>query len=219
MSTGKLFFFRRRVRPGNKMAKFRIPHLCLFSMLLTFVLADSIRHNYNKDKLKYLDDRLNMTSTGVHPKSNNINNNWGERPRSRDRNRNKGGALSGLDTLLEADDDPDDWSEEDLFEDVESELEQEPLLGAKTRHVGRGGVTMATAASEEDWQRQVTGMLRGLSEGITALKHTMINLKLQNHLLYKQIKRWQNKCSDGGVQDTRPAIETGNRNSNKLIYM
>ena len=60
---------------------------------------------------------------------------------------------------------------------------------------------------DPDYQQKLIGMLVALTERVTSLQHTVTNIKLQNHYIYRSMKKGYKSCRDSPQSDT--AIQTG----------
>ncbi len=171
--------------------------LVLILPLTVVVLSESIAHATGTDRHQH-GNRRKQSSVYSTPKSNDIT----DLGKATGLLNQKGlfdtepeqqgqAKQSFLDTVDSDADDPDRVLDADP-EAVDAEFDLENMINPVLDFSVRSDET------ETQWRRQVTGLIRGLSEQISGLQHTMINLKLQNHLLHRQLKRWHGKCGDKG---------------------
>jgi hypothetical protein len=66
------------------------------------------------------------------------------------------------------------------------------------------------SASQDAVNTEVILMLRRLTEEVDALRTQATNLKLQNHLVYKTLRRWQSKCTREDDGEKAPEKELKN---------
>ncbi|KAK2155689.1 hypothetical protein LSH36_233g02020 [Paralvinella palmiformis] len=114
----------------------------------------------------------------------------------------KGGPVISLgdkENIIVGDDaDADGDDVEDLYRiSVErNRVDNDDDDAARSRAPIRNGLDRFGGKQEPHDERKLVGLVMSLSERVAALQHTLGNIKLQNHYIYRTIKKGYKSCKE-----------------------